>query len=245
MSAVLADNAHSANAEKTLAERALRLLREDILAGRLVPDARLKIAALQERYGLGISPLREALLRLSSEGLVVAEGQRGFAVAAVSLAELEDLTRARISLETTILTEAIKRGDADWEAGMVAAYHRLSRTAQPHDPRDLEATTLWEQRHRAFHDALAAGCGSAWLMRLHEQLTGHSERYRRVRLFHSAPTPKRVRPVDDEHRALMQALLDRDAARAAHLIRQHLQATASAVASLWHPAPAKGRRRAA
>ena len=69
MSADPADNASSANAEKTLAERALRLLREDILAGRLAPDARLKVAALQARYGLGISPLREALLRLSSEGL--------------------------------------------------------------------------------------------------------------------------------------------------------------------------------
>ena len=245
MSADPADNASSANAEKTLAERALRLLREDILAGRLVPDARLKVAALQARYGLGISPLREALLRLSSEGLVVAEGQRGFAVAAVSLAELEDLTRARISLETSILAEAIKHGDAEWEAGMVAAYHRLSRTPQPGDPRDREATALWEQRHRAFHDAIAAGCGSAWLMRLHGQLTGHSERYLRLRLFHSTPAPKRVRPVDDEHRALMQALLDRDGARAAGLIRQHLEATANAVASLWRLAPVKGRRRAA
>ena len=245
MSADPADNASSANAEKTLAERALRLLREDILAGRLAPDARLKVAALQARYGLGISPLREALLRLSSEGLVVAEGQRGFAVAAVSLAELEDLTRARICLETSILAEAIKRGDAEWEAGMVAAYHRLSRTPQPGDLRDREATALWEQRHRAFHDAIAAGCGSAWLMRLHGQLTGHSERYRRVRLFHSTPAPKRVRPVDDEHRALMQALLDRDGARAAGLIRQHLEATANAVASLWRLAPVKGRRRAA
>ena len=173
MSADPADNASSANAEKTLAERALRLLREDILAGRLAPDARLKVAALQARYGLGISPLREALLRLSSEGLVVAEGQRGFAVAAVSLAELEDLTRARICLETSILAEAIKHGDAEWEAGMVAAYHRLSRTPQPGDPRDREATALWEQRHRAFHDAISRHSDRNYAPFTNRNITSH------------------------------------------------------------------------
>ncbi|MDP3797349.1 MAG: FCD domain-containing protein [Polaromonas sp.] len=219
--------------EKTLADRALRLLREDILAARLAPDTRLRIVELQTRYGLGISPLREALLRLASEGLVVAEGQRGFAVASVSLAELEDLTRARIRLESAILAEAIEQGDAEWEAGMIAALHRLSRTPLPHDAQDAEAIDLWEERHRAFHQSLVAGCGSVWLLRMHAQLTEHSERYRRVRLFHSMPPLQLARKVDEEHQALMQALLDRDTPRVAELVKQHLEYTARVVASLW------------
>lgn len=217
----------------------MRLLREDILSARLAPDARLRIAELQTRYGLGISPLREALLRLVSEGLVVAEGQRGFAVASVSLAELRDLTRARICLEGALLTEAVAQGDDEWEVGMVAAFHRLSRTPLPRAADDAEATALWEERHRAFHQSLVAGCGSPWMLRMHAQLAEQTERYRRVRLFHSMPPAQLARNVDKEHEALMQALMDRDAPRAVKLMTAHLEQTAQAVAGLWDAKPKK------
>lgn len=233
-------------ADKTLAERAMRLLREDILAVRLAPGAKLRIVELQERYGLGISPLREALLRLASEGLVVAEGQRGFMVATVSLDDLEDLTHARICLETAMLREAVSRGDADWEASIVAAFHRLSRAPLPTDTQDNEATQRWETLHRAFHHALVAGCGSQWLLRQQAQLAEHSERYRRVRLFHSTPAPQLARNVENEHRALMNALLERDAPLACQLMTEHLRQTAQAVAGLWQreatPAPTPAAR---
>ena len=114
------------NSDRTLAERAFRLVRDDILNGRLAPDARLRINLLQQRYGLGLSPLREALLRLSSEGLVVAQGQRGFAVAPVSLAELQDQTVARKCLDIAALTQSMAQGDADWEAQVMAANHLLA-----------------------------------------------------------------------------------------------------------------------
>ncbi|MEO8859573.1 MAG: GntR family transcriptional regulator, partial [Burkholderiaceae bacterium] len=119
--------------EKTLAERAWRLLRDDILNGKLAPDTRLRINLLQQTYGIGLSPLREALLRLLSEGLVIAEGQRGFAVAPVSLEELYDLSRARTSLDIGALTQAMAQGGPDWEAQVIAANHLLSRTPLPLD----------------------------------------------------------------------------------------------------------------
>ena len=227
---------HSPPADKTLADRALRLLREDILSARLAPDARLRIVELQKRYGLGISPLREALLRLVSEGFVVAEGQRGFAVASVSLAELQDLTRARIRLEAVLVTEAIALGDAQWEAGVVAAFHMLSRAPLPADHRDLQATAHWEACHRSFHDALVSGCGSKWLLRMHTQLAEHAERYRRIRLFHSVPSQQLTRSINDEHQALLQAVMDRNTARAVELVQSHLNNTASAVTHFWNPA---------
>ena len=117
-----------AEPEKTLSERAHRLLRADILRGALAPGEKLKPQALASRYDIGLSPLREGLTRLSTEGLVVAEGQRGFRVADISLAELHDIMTLRRKLETEALAEAIRRGDSDWEAEIVAAYHRLSRT---------------------------------------------------------------------------------------------------------------------
>ena len=191
------------------------------------------MAQLQERYALGISPLREALLRLVSEGLIVAEGQRGFAVASASLEELQDLTQARIRIEAAVIELAVAHGDADWEAAMVAAFHALSRTPLPRRTGDAAAMALWESRHRAFHTAIARGCNSAWLLRIQSQLNDHSERYRRVRAFHFTTPAQVARDVEREHHAMLQALLARDAPRAAALMQAHLMRTARAVSELW------------
>src|SRR5690606_5355848 len=83
----------SEGANKT--ETAYRLLRRDILAARLMPGAPLKVNALRNAYGVGWTPLREALSRLEAERLVTAISNRGFAVAPVSRDELQDLTEAR------------------------------------------------------------------------------------------------------------------------------------------------------
>ena len=226
------DNAAS---EKTLAERALRLLRDDILNGKLAPDTRLRINLLQQRYGIGLSPLREALLRLLSEGLVIGEGQRGFAVAPVSLAELQDLTRARTCLDIAALTQAMALGDADWEAQVIAANHLLSRTPLPVDANDVQAAKLWEERHRAYHRALIAGCGSSWLLRLHTQLADHSERYRTIRILHHKEKASQVRNVVAEHDAITGAVLNRDVALATELMNRHIAATAVAMGNFFEP----------
>lgn len=219
----------AASSEKTRAELAYKLISKDLLAGRFEPSARLRLNELKLRYDLGLSPLREALLRLASEGLVIAEGQRGFAVAPVSLSELTDLTRTRQQIEALALSEAIAQGDADWEADILSAFHRLSRAPLPSSADDLDTAMNWEQRHRAFHDALVAACDSPWLLRFHSQLLDHSERYRRLRMFNPPQTmtdPTRNR--DAEHREIMDAVLERNATKACELMRAHLQRTAEA-----------------
>src|SRR5690606_38695828 len=92
-------------------EAAYRLLRRDILATRLKPGAPLKLGALRDAYGVGWTPLREALSRLEAEKLVTAISNRGFAVAPVSKEELEDLARARMVVELPLLLESIANGD--------------------------------------------------------------------------------------------------------------------------------------
>ncbi|MBL8339613.1 MAG: FCD domain-containing protein [Rhodoferax sp.] len=223
----------AANA-RTLASQAQELLRADILSGRLAPGQRLRTKDLQARYGLGLSPLRESLQRLSAEGMVVNDEQRGFAVAPVSVEELKDLTLARTALESIMLPMAIAQGTADWEAEIVAAFHRLSRTSLPVDTAAVADARQWELRHRAFHHALVAGCGSPWLLRLHAQLVDQSERYRKIRILHHQEQGARVRDVNAEHHAVMDAVLRRDAAQATELMTGHLRATSQATAELMH-----------
>ena len=235
----MANSSHTAKDDaanaRTLANQAQDLLRRDILSGTLAPGERLRTKDLQARYGLGLSPLRESLQRLSAEGMVVNDAQRGFAVAPVSVAELRDLTVARTALESTMLPMAMQLGGADWEGDIVAAFHRLSRTPLPNDPAAMADASLWELRHRSCHHARVAGCGSPWLLRLHGQLVDQSERYRKIRILHHLESQAQVRDVNAEHQAVMEAVLRRDAAQAVALMTQHLVATSDATARLMAP----------
>ncbi|MEI8157559.1 MAG: GntR family transcriptional regulator, partial [Burkholderiales bacterium] len=144
-------------APRTLAERAYLSLRHDVVCGKLAPGERLRVEHLKDQYQVGAGTLREALSLLVSDALVTAEGQRGFRVAAISLADLEDVTNTRVMLETEALRQSIRHGDAQWEAALVASYELLSQTES--DPAGPEPA-LWERRNKAFHEALNAGFNS-------------------------------------------------------------------------------------
>lgn len=205
----------------TLNEQVYHSLREDILSGRLVAGVRLPFAELHQRYDVSTSTLREALARLVSDNLVVGEGQKGFTVAPVSRDELLDITRLRCMLEGNALRDAIAQGDHEWEASILAALHRLSRFHQQH----LDVPPLMTEEgallHRHFHLGLLAGCCSKWQLRTIEQLYDHSERYRRL----SSMKQSRDRHSDEEHRAIAEATVARDADAASTLLVQHIERT--------------------
>jgi len=202
-------------------------LRADILACRLRPGARLKINELCAALEVSLGAVREALSRLSAEGLVVAEAQKGFQVAPISVADLEDLTEARIEIETLCLRRAIAARTLDWESGLVAAFHRLSPlpTRTPGDERRLNED--WARAHADYHLALVAACDSLWLLRVRATLYAQSERYRRL----STPVTER-RDANTEHRDIMQAALAGDARKACALLTSHLLTTKDLVRDL-------------
>jgi DNA-binding GntR family transcriptional regulator len=110
-----------------LVDQAFQRLRHDVLTGVFAAGAKLKVEELQTAYGLSSSPLREALSRLSQEGLVRADERRGFRVATLSPDDLRDITRMRLMLDVQALQEAIQHGDDHWEAVIVAAFYRLEK----------------------------------------------------------------------------------------------------------------------
>ena len=106
-----------------LTQGAYEDLRADILSCRILPGSRLKIQELCTRLSVSLGAIREALSRLTSEGLVVAEPQRGFRAAPISPEDLSDLTRVRIEIEALCLRRAIALGDVDWVARLVLPEH--------------------------------------------------------------------------------------------------------------------------
>lgn len=207
--------------ELSLTQLVYERLRADILACRLAPGTKLKINDLCAQLPASLGAVREALSRLTSEGLVIAEPQRGFGVAPISQAELEDLTQVRSEIEGLCLRRAALAGDIAWESHLVAAFHQLSRLPErdPDDP--ARQSDAWCEAHGAFHAALVAACDSPWLLRLRAILYAQSERYRRLSVLLSQSPRNLVR----EHREIMEAMLERDGERAAALMVAHLQAT--------------------
>jgi DNA-binding GntR family transcriptional regulator len=196
-------------------------LRADLLSCRLRPGLRLNISELSQALSVSLGAVREALSRLTSEGLVVAEAQRGFTAAPISASDLVDLTRVRIDIEVQCLRRAIQVGSLDWETRLVAAHHQLSRTPPAVIGDPARVADEWANLHAAFHEALVGGCDSAWLLRLRRTLFDHSERYRRL----SLPLAKQPRRVDQEHTKLVEAALARKADVAAAVMTSHLNAT--------------------
>jgi DNA-binding GntR family transcriptional regulator len=209
----------------TLASSVHDRLRGDILSGALPPDEKLRTEALRERYGVGNSPLREALNRLSADGLVTREDQKGFRVAAASRADLEELVKTRCWLEEIALRQSIEYGDDAWEESVVLRYHRLSRVRRSSSEDEYVVNYEWEARHRAFHLALLGACGSRWLMQYCTQLNDQAGRYRRLAIVVSYPGRNEL----TEHEAIMRAATSRDADEAVRLLLAHYDRTAGII----------------
>ncbi len=218
-------------------DTAFEMLRRDLLNGSHPPGAPLRIAALSTRYGVSATPLREALSRLEEKRLVVGSANRGWRAAPVSLEEFEDLQIARMTIESSLLQDAMARGGLDWESGIVAAHYRLTQVAVPLGDADtLAARQTWIETHDAFHTALLAAGRSGWLKGFYAQTAEQLQRHHQALLFHSRTTNPgaRFRPAPTteallrkalsipRHTELMDAVLSGDAAAALKTLRDHL-----------------------
>jgi len=209
--------------QKGLSTQAFGQLRADIIQGRLRPSERLRIQGLSEHYHVGATAIREALSRLVSDGMVDFEDKRGFCVSPVSRDELLDLTQVRIDIESLAMRYAVERGDLGWESTLLSSFHRLSKTSPPVSP---EKHVVWADAHQQFHEALVAGCGSPWLIRLCRLLYDKSERYRNVAERHTASAD---RDTVAEHKQLLDAAMARDADLIGRHLAEHYGRTTSII----------------
>lgn len=209
----------------TLVQSTYEAIREDILSGQLKPGNKLRADQLKNEYGVGASTLREALNLLVGEALVISEGQRGFRVASMSESDFRDIVRVRKLMETEALRDSIANGDDQWEAGVVTAFHLLSKIEGriQDDPEGLSGE--WERCNQAFHLSLTAACRSPWLNFFINTLFRQSERYRRVAVTLSQDKKHRRRDVHAEHEEIYNAVMARDPDRACELLVTHIDRT--------------------
>ncbi|HXP75989.1 MAG TPA: GntR family transcriptional regulator [Stellaceae bacterium] len=199
---------------RTTATKVCARLREAILGGELVPGQKLAIDAMGDRFGAGATPVREALNRLSSEGLVAFRDLRGFYVVELDEAELIELFRTRTKFFAFLMREAITTGDGAWEEGVVVAFHRLTKTPWSTDKELFRLNPNFITRLHEFYTALFSGCGSRWLVEFGLRLLHESDRFfwlvMKSKFETNEPEPML--------RSIVEAIVARDVDRAVHLV---------------------------
>lgn len=194
-------------------------LRSDILMGVYEPGSKLKIETLKERYSSGVNVLRESLARLSSEGLVDSEDQKGFRITPVSSARLSDLTRLRILLECDGAKHSFINGGVEWESDLVAAHHKLVYVEGKMRTDHEKYFQMWHQCDYDFHAALIASCGSQLHQHYHKQVY---DQFRQFVVAELKNTGFRGADIVHEHSIVLEAALDRDIDACSLALSNHL-----------------------
>lgn len=207
---------------QSLVERVGHAVRRAILEGRLRPGETLSISDLAADLGVSHSPVREALQRLSGQGLVVLRPGRTAVVAPLDLSELEEIYRLRELVETDALGRAaVQLSDADVEI-VERQFELLSAAATDSD--------LFWDAHNAFHTALMAPVLTTRLERVTTELWHAAERY--IRIVYMETDVLFTRSPRERHEPLLAAARARDgeALRAAmtdHLRHNHEEVAGS------------------
>lgn len=195
-------------------------IRAEVLAARIPPGTKMRLADYGERFDVSLAVVREAMGRLAGQGLLQANPQRGFSTLSLTVEDLLELTRARIVVETATLRESIARGDLSWESAVVAAHHRLAAT--PEVAEGGEINDEFAVAHRDFHVVLLAGSGNSHLERVASSLRDRSMLYQHWS-YYLGEDP--TRDVACEHRQLAELAVSRHCDAAVEALESHIQRT--------------------
>ena len=198
-------------------ESTYRRVRADIVCGRLAPGQKLTLERMRSAYGSAVSTLREIFNGLASEGLITAEGARGFEVAAISPDNLREVAAMRQLLECDALRNSFESGDVEWESRVVAAHHKLASLEKRLAVGDRTDEEVLRRYDWEFHNALISACGSRLLIDMH---AGIYDKYLRYLMLAAV---FRGAPVVEEHHHLLTHALARDWRAAQAVTVTHIQ----------------------
>ncbi|MEU7028327.1 GntR family transcriptional regulator [Streptomyces sp. NPDC046275] len=201
-------------------------LRRAITTGELRPGDPIRQDALAARLDVSRVPLREALKALEAEGLVVHHVHRGYYVAELSLADLEEIYRIRRLLETEAVRTALVRAPDGLADALERVQEEVERAARAGD------VTVMAEANRRFHFTLIEASGMPRLVRLITTLWDATDAYRAL---YYAEDPHRERAVH-EHRAVVSAVAEGDEEAAVRWLDEHRDHAVAALRRVLDPA---------
>ncbi|MCG9583959.1 GntR family transcriptional regulator [Vibrio tubiashii] len=201
----------------TLTDKVAKMIVQDILNGQLQPDEKLVVAELKQRYDVGASPIREALVQLSWSKYVSLQPQKGCWVAPVSIDELNDLYESLRFISSILLKQAIETGDEGWELEVLTSFHKLSRVQHAKEGFDWQE---WEERQHQFHISLLEGARSKNMLGFFSDLITQIKRYRYYAIVNGLEYGNSCL---DDYEQIMKLVLAKDGEKAAKTLDSHLE----------------------
>lgn len=213
----------------TLASSLTARIKLAILRGDLAPCSKLRLDELRAQFGVSLSPLREALSRLSREGLIQVEDQRGYRVAPVSSHNLRELIRLRAEFECLALREAVKNGNLQWEGAVLSSLHQLTRIDRSRSS-GIDNQEAWEVAHRNLHLQLMTASDMPLLLQFCSTLNDLVDRYRRIFLADNPADPE----TQHEHEVIVESAVARDEEKTVDALRRHIERTGEKIMKGLH-----------
>ncbi|WP_205718278.1 GntR family transcriptional regulator [Actinomadura sp. WMMA1423] len=214
-----------------LSDEAAARIRELIMDGRMRPGDHLRLERLAMEFGISVTPVREALKSLRSEGFVVLEPRRGFVVAPLSKRDVQDLFWVQAGIAAELTVRAAPRIDAAALRRLEGLQHALARDKAAHRP------DLMEERNHLFHREINLAADSpklAWSL-------GTAARYVPRGLYGRLADWPGVAVRD--HGRILAALRDADAPTAGEEMRAHIVRAGELLVGhlerrgMWRPPP--------
>ena len=212
---------------RTLSDRLMEVVRDMILSGAIEPDVPIRQDALAAELNVSKIPLREALVRLEQDGLVVSHANRGFFVRGMSASEAEEIYELRLKLEPDAAAQACLTADDVQRETARRVLAELDSAAAAHLP---NVGTL----NRKFHLALTQPGERPLTADISARLHVMADRYVRK---HLEGNDRHLRAAV-EHQSILQAWLDRDAVKVRTLVSEHLVETLTDLREEFGLAPA-------
>ena len=201
---------------RTVGENTYELIKKDIIFGVLPPLKKLKLQELKKIYNASVSTLREILSRLTGDGFVFSEEQKGFYVSPVSKSDLIEIANLRILIESHALKKSIQNTTPEWEGSLLAAHHKLNLYEQEMLDSEVENRNNWKKYDSEFHQSLVKNCGSNNLIELHKLIFDIYLRYQLLILTF------RGKGSIDEHKKLLDFTLVKNYSKAQSVLKEHI-----------------------
>lgn len=165
---------------RSITEHTYRQLKAELLQCRLKPGSRLRTNELSARFNVSLSGIREALSRLSAEGLVEADPQRGFRATPLSPQDLANLADAAIAIDAICVRQSLLKGDRAWEQRLLKARDRVIGSSVTSSYGEGTLNMQFMADHHEFHQVLISACDNVWMLKMRDTCNLQAERYRQL-----------------------------------------------------------------
>ena len=209
---------------ESLTDRIVKLIHEDIFERNLLPGSKISLTELAAKWGISITPLREAIRKVEAEGLITSVPGKGFIVRTVHPDDVKEIFIVRKTLESLACKLACKNITEQEIKEIEKIQESLKKIARENKVNDNEEFKLIQHLNKKFHFSIYNASGNKTLVEMISLVWGRTATIIACILS----SPKRLNKLIEEHDTILDALKKRDEAGIQKALKKHLSISGKA-----------------